>query len=240
MGIDIVGLEAILISLKYVTNKKNLLTLARQGIHMYNADIDNLLNKHNLSHLTNKYGRRFDWCERLLHDLKFEQIDSIDNSPYEGATIIHNMNNPIPKTSKKYNFIFDGGTIEHIFNTAQVCENIIDLLEVGGIFCSVTCNNNFSGHGIYQFSPEFFLSAFNKKYGMEIQELYLSQTDNERENWINVNDYNINGGGRNCKSFDSTKPVYIIAIIKKISDTRENLITNSPNQYSYEMIDWKK
>lgn len=239
MGIDLVGLEAILISLKYVTNKTNLLTLGRQGIHMYRQDIDHLLNKHNLNHLTNKH-EPYSWCDTLLQDLNFVHIDSIDNSPYEGATIIHNMNNPIPKTSKKYNYIFDGGTIEHIFNTPQVCENIIDLLEVGGIFCSVTCNNNFSGHGIYQFSPEFFLSAFTKKYGMEIQELYLGQPNTEHKNWINVNDFNIDGGGRNCKSFDSNKQVYIIAIIKKISDTRECLLTNSPNQYSYEMIDWQK
>ena len=49
------------------------------------------------------------------------------------------------------------------------------LLEIDGIFCSVTCNNNFSGHGMYQFSPEFFLSTLTPKYGMEIKELFIAK-----------------------------------------------------------------
>ena len=60
------------------------------------------------------------------------------------------------KVNKKFDFILDGGTIEHIFNCPQVLDNIIYLLEIEGILCSITCNNNFSGHGFYQFSPDFF------------------------------------------------------------------------------------
>lgn len=238
MGIDFVGLEAILLSLKYVTGKENLLTLGRQGLHLDRQHINYQFTKYNFNHLIDKYDLGI--SEPLLQGLEFHTIDSLDNSSYEGATLIHNMNKPVPLTNKKYNYIFDGGTIEHIFNTGQVCENIIDLLEVGGIFCSVTTNNNFSGHGMYQFSPEFFLSAFTPAYGMEIQELYLAQVNTERENWINVNDFNKEGGGRNCSSFNSPNQVYIIAIIKKISNKRDSLLTNSPNQYSYATIDWKK
>ena len=65
-------------------------------------------------------------------------------------------------SSKKYQYIYDGGTIEHIFNIPQVIENIIDILDINGLFVSITCNNNFSGHGIYQFSPEFFLAVFSE------------------------------------------------------------------------------
>jgi hypothetical protein len=238
MGIDFVGLEAILLSLKYVISKEKLLTLGRQGLHLGKYYINYMFNKYNFSHLIDKYDHGI--SEPLLQGLEFLNIDSLDNSPYEGASIIHNMNNPVPKTNKRYNYIFDGGTIEHIFNIAQVCENIIDLLEVGGIFCSVTTNNNFSGHGIYQFSPEFFLSVFTPTYGMEIQELYLAQLNTEHASWINVNHFNKEGGGRNCSTFNSPSPVYIIAIIKKVSDKRDSLLTNSPNQYSYERIDWKK
>jgi hypothetical protein len=237
MGIDFVGLEAILLSLKYVTNKNELLTLGRQGLHLDMANINYLLTKYNFNDLigTNTYHI----SEPLLRDLNFEHIDSLDNSSYEGADIIHNMNDPVPKSAKKYNYIFDGGTIEHIFNIAQVCENIIDLLEVGGIFCSVTTNNNFSGHGIYQFSPEFFLSAFSEKYGMKVLELYLAQVNSPYDMWINVNDFKKEEGGRNCSRFNTSNQVYIVAIIQKISDTRLSLLTNAPNQYSYETIDWK-
>jgi SAM-dependent methyltransferase len=176
-------------------------------------------------------------------DLGFENIDSIDNSPYEGASIIHNMNNPIPNhLIQRYDYILDAGTTEHIFNIPQVCENIIDLLSPEGIYVSITPNNNLSGHGIYQFSPEFYLSAYSKKYGMEVKELYIGKVGSGINEWINVNDFNEKNDGRNISKFDTTEHVYIIAIIQKltIDYERENLITNSPNQYSYENIDWKK
>ena len=110
------------------------------------------------------------------------------------------------------------------------------MLDIDGLFVSVTCNNNFSGHGMYQFSPEFFLSSLNKKYGMEIEAIYIGKVHTKFEEWIDVNDYK---GGRNCSKFDSNDPVYILTIARKISDNRENLISNSPHQYSYEQGDWK-
>jgi len=234
MGIDYTGCEALLHSLKYIDNKKNAITLGRQGIHIPSNMIDDILNKYLLANLK---GRNYSgFCEIFLKDIGFENVDSVDNSCYEGASLIHNMNNPIPNDFRKYDFVLDLGTIEHIFNCSQVCENIINLLNIGGVFLSVTVNNNFSGHGMYQFSPEFYLSSFSKKYGTEVQELYIAKVNSGRELWIDVNNY---GGGRNSSKFDGNDPVYIIAIIKKISDERESLILNSPNQFSYEQIEWK-
>ena len=238
MGIDFTGCECIFKSFKYTKNKKELLTLGRQGIHIPPHTVDYFLEKNNFNHLKNKY--HWGFCEQFFMDLGFDHIDSLDNSSYEGATIIHNMNNPIPNDSKKYDYILDAGTSEHIFNTPQVCENIINLLNIDGIFVSITPNNNLSGHGIYQFSPEFYLSVFSKKYGMEVLELYIGNVGSGFDDWINVNDFNEKNNGRNTSSVNNLQHVYIIAIIKKITDVRENLITNSPNQYSYENIDWKK
>lgn len=237
MGIDYIGCEALFASLKYVKNREKVLTLGRQGIHIAPHIVDNFLDTHGFPQLKNRY--HWGFCEDLFSDIGFNHVDSMDNSNYEGASIIHNMNRPIPTNSIRYDYILDTGTIEHIFNTPQVCENIIDLLNVGGIYVSVTPNNNLSGHGIYQFSPEFYLTAFSKKYGMEVKELYLARVNTDITHWIDVNNFNSNENGRNCSKFDGNDHVCIIAIIQKISDDRENLITNSPNQYSYEAIDWK-
>jgi len=246
MGIDWTVCDALFQSFKYTTSKKRLLTLGRQGIHINASTFNYFLEKNNLPHLKDRY-QYGTFCEHFFMDMGFETVDSIDNSSYEGASIIHNMNNPIPtdlcRDKGGYDYIFDGGTTEHIFNTPQVCENIINLLNVGGIYVAITPNNNFSGHGIYQFSPEFYLSAFSSKYGMEVQELYLAKLGCEHETWINVNSFNpdpVAGYGRNISRFNSDDPVYIVAFIKKISNDRLSLITNSPNQFSYEQIDWKK
>ena len=236
MGLDYTGCEAFLNSLKYVKNKKNILTLGRQGIHINPNIMNFVLNKY--SYKMKKIYSGF--CEQFLSDFGFENIDSIDNSSYEGASIIHNFNNPISNSLKKYDFILDLGTIEHIFNAPQVCENIINLLNIGGIYLSVTPNNNFSGHGMYQFSPEFYLSAFSKIYGMQVKELYIAKVDSKKESWIDVNNYGNGGNGRNLSRFRGEESVYIIAIIEKISDNRESLILNSPNQYSYENLEWNK
>lgn len=238
MGLDYTAFEAIFRSLKYVTNKRKLLTIGRQGIHIPSSYIDSFLEKNNLSDLKDRY--HWGFCEKFFIDLGFESVDSLDYSSYENASIIHNMNTPIPSDSSTYDYILDCGSTEHMFNIPQVCENIINLLNIGGIYVSITPNNNLSGHGIYQFSPEFYLTAFSTKYGMEVQELHLAKAGFAYNSWINVNNFNENENGRNMSTFDCKSHVLVIAIIKKISNDRLSLITHSPNQYSYENIDWKK
>ena len=242
MGIDNTALELILLSQRYVKHKSddemNVLTLGRQQIHIPKHYINHFLNKYKLNSLINKFNV-YDYSETLFTNLLNGRnnvvVDSIDNSDYEGASIIHNMNAPY-QTHKKYQYIYDGGTIEHIFNIPQVIENVINMLDVDGLFVSVTCNNNFSGHGMYQFSPEFFLSSLNEKYGMKIEGIYIGKVNTEFEEWIDVNHYN---GGRNCSKFDGNDPVYILTIARKISNERKSLIRDSPHQYSYEKCDWK-
>jgi SAM-dependent methyltransferase len=235
MGIDKTGLEAILYSLKYVTNKKTLLTLGHQGIHIDQSTVDQILDEYNLLE-SNKCEQ---YADSLFLDLGFETVDSLDYSSFEGASLIHNLNTPLPADHKTFDYIFDGGTIEHIFNLPQVCENIINLLNIGGLYISVVPNNNFSGHGIYQFSPEFFLSAFTPTYGTEVVALYLAEVDSRFDRWIDVLARSLENEGRNLSKFNTTNAVYIIAVVKKISNDRENLITKSPNQYSYENVSWK-
>jgi hypothetical protein len=240
MGIDYTCCEALLYSLQYTKSKTNLLTFGRQGIHIPMNMVNNFLDKYNFDCMEYNYDKNI-FCENLLLHLGFGNIDSIDNSNYEDANIIHNLNLPISNNLKKYDYILDCGTIEHIFNTPQVCENIINLLNHDGIYLSVTPNNNFSGHGIYQFSPEFYLSAFSKEYGMEIKSLYLAKVGSGITDWIDVNNLNIEETfGRNISKFDGNEPVYIIAIIKKISNERKNLISDSPNQNSYENYEWNR
>ena len=74
-----------------------------------------------------------------------------------------------------------------------------------------------------------------KKYGMEVKSLYLGKTGSGFSSWIDVTHLD----GRNTTKFDGNCHVHNIAIITKISNERLSLITHSPNQYSYEEVDWK-
>ena len=115
MGIDLTTLEAICKSIKYIQKREKALTLGRQGNHTHMANINNIFDKYNLSHLKNKY--EWGYCEPFFEDLGFKVIDSLDVSSYEQASIIHDMNLPIPENSKKYNFIFIQFSNDSLLNT---------------------------------------------------------------------------------------------------------------------------
>ena len=45
------------------------------------------------------------------------RIKAADASPYEDAQIVHDFNNPVPiRLHQRFDTIFDGGALEHIFN----------------------------------------------------------------------------------------------------------------------------
>ena len=243
MGIDLTTCDALLRSIPYVKQKNRLLTLGRQHIDRDISMIRQILDMYGLNN-------HFDidcqgYSENFFKKLGFLHIDSLDCSNYENASIIYDLNQPISKHSSlftdPYNFIFDGGTIEHIFNTSVVCQNIVDLLDVGGIFCSVTCNNNFSGHGFYQFSPEFFLRVFQPKYGMKVHEMYLAKNDTLFYDWIPIiNNFHTQPNFRMQERFFSNDSVYIITIAEKISQSIYRYDETPPYQFSYEENDWIK
>ncbi len=106
-------------------------------------------------------GKRFDYlqddgyCETLMRKLGFGEIESMDFSDYEGASILHDLSKPIPKKlEKQFDFIFDGGTMEHVFNVPVALNNVFRMLKPGGRFVSANGMNGFNGHGLYQFGPE--------------------------------------------------------------------------------------
>jgi hypothetical protein len=99
------------------------------------------------------------YAEKLLRAFGATEIVSGDGSPYEGATFIHDFNNPLPEEiTDQYDTVFDGGSLEHIFNVPVALANLMKLTRVGGRLLSVNGANNMLGHGFYQFSPELLFS----------------------------------------------------------------------------------
>jgi len=122
-------------------------------------------------------GKRFDflqddgYCETLMRKLGFGEIEAMDFSDYEDASILHDLNKPIPKELEgQFSFIFDGGTLEHVFNVPVALENVFRMLKPGGRFVSANGMNGFSGHGMYQFSPDLVWTFWRRTAGCEVHD----------------------------------------------------------------------
>ena len=104
----------------------NVLTLGR---------LSNQIDKKSLKLLRLENNRIFSqiyFDEILVDYLKANSVDSLDNSNFEGANIICDMNSELKNINKQYDTIIDIGTSEHIFNINQNLINISKLCKKGG------------------------------------------------------------------------------------------------------------
>jgi len=127
------------------------------------------------------------YCEPLLQkEFGAGRIDSIDNSQYQSASIIHDMNLDLPPDLHgQYDTVIDSGCLEHIYNAPQALKNCSLLLKPGGQVIHVLPANNFCGHGFWQFSPELFFSLYSAANGYKDTEVYLADPSSRRE-WFRV------------------------------------------------------
>jgi SAM-dependent methyltransferase len=177
MGIDVHSLNFI----KLAHKKKHLgrvVTIGRQSL---------LIPKHILGRILDlprgqEYG---EYCERLLREhFGAVSVDSIDNSDFENATHIMDMNKPID-IRDCYDTVIDGGSLEHIYNVPQALRNFSQICKAGGQILHLLPANNFCGHGFYQFSPELFFSLYSEKNGYQETQIFMTDQSNENY-WYEV------------------------------------------------------
>ncbi len=71
-----------------------------------------------------------------------ERIKALDVSPYEGAEIIHDLNQPIPSNLRGCaDFIVDGSTLDNVFDPAMALRNYAELLRPGGRLLAINAWN---------------------------------------------------------------------------------------------------
>ena len=151
------------------------LWLGRQGFHVNDADLGNtVLRSYDKNMSIDRIKGATGFCEELFGYLGSKSVKSLDYSNFEGAEIIHDLNEPISRQLvDRYDCIFDGGTLEHVFNFPMAILNVKRMLKVGGLCLMVDGANNFLGHGLYQFSPELLWRTFSRDNGFEIELMQL-------------------------------------------------------------------
>jgi hypothetical protein len=108
-----------------------------------------------------KYGQ-FIHQSTFLRALGFdeENIHSLDYSPYEGATIVHDLNVPVEERwSSVFDLIFDGGTLEHVFSIKDVLLNVSRMCALDGLVVHMT-PVDLLNHGFINVNAELFYDFY--------------------------------------------------------------------------------
>jgi SAM-dependent methyltransferase len=125
------------------------------------------------------------FCESFLkRAFSAGEVASLDGSPYEGATLIHDMNLPL-SGSRQFSAVMDFGALEHVFNLPVALSNLITACRDGGHLLHALPANNWCGHGFYQFSPELFFSVYSERRGFQGTQVFLVET-NRPFTWYRV------------------------------------------------------
>lgn len=116
--------------------------------------------------------------------LGFEEVHSLDVTHLENATFVHDLNLPIPQTLyHQYDVVYDGGTMEHVFSTKQVLENIHKLLKIGGIVIHGNPSHNCVDHGFYVFSPILYRDYYTANAYRIVCSQVCQVPASEKEHW---------------------------------------------------------
>src|ERR1700690_456811 len=230
MAIDTQAFRLLLAARKAGADFSRTVTFGRQCFFPKRSHVARELVLSNLGITEDEIGElRHCYAEKFFQALGALKQDSIDASAYEGATIVHDLNDPVPaELHGKYTLVFDGGTTEHVFNYPQTLSNAMRLLAVGGHFVSVTAANNLCGHGFYQVSPELFYRVFNGANGFRIVAVLLAEV-RPGGPFFRVADPASEG---ERIEFVSAKPYLVAAIARKVEDVAE--LQAAPRQSDYQ------
>lgn len=162
--------------------------------------------------------------------------DSVDASPYEHATHVHDMNRPWPTDSPlrgRYDAVLDFGCLEHVFDFATAWRNAVDSCRVGGHLLHALPANNLSGHGFYQFSPELFCSLYQPARGFELRGLFMAMKAEPRCWWRVASPLDVHRRVTLCNGHE----VYLMVLARKLAEPGA---LPPPQQSDYALNEWHR
>lgn len=173
MGLDINAVQFLIAARKEGVAFGDVLTLGRQDLNVYPAKMRAALAKHGFPTEAFAPGAPdTGFAEPVFKSIGAKNVYSLDASDFEGAEFVHDLNQPLPPELKeRFDVVYDGGTLEHVFNFPVAVKNCMEMLRPGGRFFTHTCANNWCGHGFYQFSPELFFRVFSAEQGFAVERM---------------------------------------------------------------------
>jgi hypothetical protein len=201
---------------------KRTLTIGRQQLRVSPKKLERLFHVHHLT--VPELGDGF--AEPVLRAMGARTVESLDASPFEGATLIHDLNHVLGDPPRRFTSVIDGGTLEHVFHFPNAIRTFMELVEPGGSLVVLVPANNQNGHGLYQFSPELFYRVLEDCF--EVDRMLLVEYG-RRPTWYRVEDPKIAGYRVNVRTRRST-----VLMLHARRTTAEAIPALAPQQSDYE------
>jgi len=237
MGIDINGARFLLDAARNGVIFDKTAMLGRQEMHLGIRQLEEVFRRFSLplsvgeadAIIENGGGRNKGYAESFLKKCGATSVTSFDNSDFEGATVVHDMNRDIPdEYHAGFDCVLDSGTLEHVFNIPVALRNCLSMVKPGGHFLSITICNNFMGHGFYQFSPELFYGVLSAKNGYAVERMFIFESRPDAR-WYRVADPKKIGGRVELINSVMT---YLLVQARRVSDTGLSDITPQQSDYT--------
>lgn len=215
---------------KLNVNFEKTCTLGRLVLYAEKNDIVNCLAKYqNGEKKIDEVVFKDEYSEPLFEILGAKDLQTMDYSSYENASIIHDLNTPFPKTlHDSFSCVLDSGTLEHVFNFPVAIKSCMEAIKVGGHYIGITPVNNQMGHGFYQFSPELYYRIFSEENGFKMIKMLIAVTGKDEMEWYEVADpKNVSNRVMVVNNF----PLALMFIAQKTS--QKEIFTTTPQQSDY-------
>lgn len=104
----------------------------------------------------------------------------LDQSDYEGAEIIWDLGYPVPETLQdRFDFIYNGGCLDNMFNPAQALMNFTQMLKPRGRLVCMESASSFNSPYL-MYSPAWFWDYFDVNHFVEWK-VYICSYRNAKE-----------------------------------------------------------
>lgn len=171
------------------------------------------------------------YAEPFFDAVGINNIRSMDATTYEGSDIAHDLNQPVDDSLvDRFSYIFDGGTLEHVFNVPNALENVHKMLKPGGIFVSATTGDGWFGHGFWQMSPEIAFGYWGISRGYEILDVMEVPTKPRQRPSTIPNPYKT---GKRAGKQNETSVVYLWYVVRKPKIQKKFAV---PQQSDYQVL----
>lgn len=174
MGLDINAVRFLIDARRRGVEFGEVLTLGRQDLNVFPAKMAQVLEANGFTAAAFKTADRVLFAEPCFRSLGAKNVSSLDASGFEGANFVHDLNQPASgELKERFDVVYDGGTLEHVFNFPTALRNCMEMVKPGGHLFIHTGTNNWCGHGFYQFSPELFFRTLSPENGFAMERMIL-------------------------------------------------------------------